>query len=188
MSLRLLDAMKRFIGSTHAFTEQTGRYITEIAAWHTDYGIGSLTRPLQLRISIKIVESLRQKTRHINGVGAGKLQTAVKLLVHESRFHQCLTIVKRAVYFKSRDILSQRSELLFLNFTDLALRIEHINMNTFYAEETIGNGTARITRGSNQYINLLLTLFSNKIAQQARHKTAATSLKASVGPWNNSRE
>ena len=46
---------------SHAFTEQTGRYITEIAAWHTDYGIGSLTRPLQLRISIKIVESLRQK-------------------------------------------------------------------------------------------------------------------------------
>ena len=162
---------------SHAFTEQTGRYITEIAAWHTDYGIGSLTRPLQLRISIKIVESLRQETCHINGVGAGKLQTAVKLLVHESRFHQCLTIVERTVYFKSRDILSQRSELLFLDFTDLALRVEHINMNTFYTEETIGNGTARITRGSNQYINLLLTLFSNKIAQQARHKTAAHILK-----------
>ena len=61
MSLRLLDAMKRFIGSTHAFTEQTGRYITEIAAWHTDYGIGSLTRPLQLRISIKIVETCGRK-------------------------------------------------------------------------------------------------------------------------------
>ena len=50
-------------------------------------------------------------------------------------------------------------------------------MNTFYDEETIGNGTARITRGSDQYIYLLLTLFSNKIAQQARHKTAAYILK-----------
>ena len=34
---------------------------------------------------------------------------------------------------------------------------KHIKMNTFYAEETIGNGTARITRGSDQYIYLLLT-------------------------------
>jgi len=166
---------------SHTFAEQTCRYITEVTAWHADYGISGLSRPLQLRISIEIVESLRQETRHINGVGAGQLQTAVKFLVHESRFHQCLTVVERTVHFKSRDILPQCGELLFLNFTDLAFRIKHINMDTFHAEEAIGYGTARIARGGNQYIYLLLTLFSDEIAQQTRHKTTAYILKGKCG-------
>ena len=50
-------------------------------------------------------------------------------------------------------------------------------MYAFHTEETIGNGTARITGGSNKHIDLLLALFLDKVSQQTRHEAAAYILK-----------
>ena len=50
-------------------------------------------------------------------------------------------------------------------------------MDAFHTEETIGNGTARITGGSNKHIDLLLALFLDKVSQQTRHEAAAYILK-----------
>ena len=51
-------------------------------------------------------------------------------------------------------------------------------MNTFYAEETIGNGTPRITGSSHKHIDLLLALFLDKVPQQTRHEAAAYILES----------
>ena len=101
----------------------------------------------------------------------------IKFLVHEGGFHQRLTVVECAVHLKGCDVLSQRSELLLLNFAHLAFRIKYINMDSFHTEETVGYGAARIPRSGNQYVHLLLALFPDEIAQQTRHKTAAHILK-----------
>lgn len=50
-------------------------------------------------------------------------------------------------------------------------------MYAFHTEETIGNGTPRITGSSHKHIDLLLALFLDKVPQQTRHEATAYILK-----------
>lgn len=62
-------------------------------------------RTFQLSIGIKVIECLRQETRHVDGIGTGQLQMFVELAVHKSGFNQSLAIVERTIDLNSRDIL-----------------------------------------------------------------------------------
>ena len=88
----------------------------------------------------------------------------IQFLIHKSRLHQRLAIIECTVDFKGRDILSESRKLFLLYFADLPFRIKHIYMNTLHTEETISYRTSRITRGSNQHIDLFLTFFSDEIS------------------------
>ena len=124
---------------THALAEQTGRYIAKVTARHTYHHIIRLTFFLQLCVGIEIIECLRQETGHVNRICRSQFHVRIQVSIHKRILHQCLTIVKRTVYFQSRNILSQRSELLFLNFADLSFGIKHIHMDTFHSQEAIGS-------------------------------------------------
>ena len=67
--------------------------------------------------------------------------------MHKGGHEHCLAVVERPVYFQCRDVLSKRSELAFLDRAYFSLRIEHVHMNTRYAEKTVCNSASRITGG-----------------------------------------
>ena len=163
---------------THALAEQTGRYIAKVTARHTYHHIIRLTFFLQLCVGIEIIECLRQETGHVNRICRSQFHVRIQVSIHKRILHQCLTIVKRTVYFQSRNILSQRSELLFLNFADLSFGIKHIHMDTFHSQEAIGYCTAGISRSSDQDIHLLLPFFFNEVTQQTSHEPSAHVLKS----------
>src|SRR3712207_9292602 len=62
-------------------------------------------------------------------------KVSVKLFIHESGFHQCLTVVECSVHFNRRDVPSQRGKLFFLYFTYFPLRIKHVHANPFHRSE-----------------------------------------------------
>ena len=97
----------------------------------------------------------------------------IQLLIHESRFYQCLTVVECSVHFERGNILSQCSELFFLYLTDFSFRIEHIHMNTFHPQKAVSNSASRITGSSYQHIDILLSFFFNEVPQQTCHETTA---------------
>ena len=79
--------------------------LPKLPTGYTNDGIVSLTGTLQLSIGIKVIECLRQETRHVDGIGAGQLQVLVEFPVHKSGFNQSLAIVERAIDLNGRDIL-----------------------------------------------------------------------------------
>ena len=95
----------------------------------------------------------------------------VQLLVHERRLNQSLAVVENAIYLKGCDVLTEGSELALLNLANLALWIKHVNVDSLYTEETIGNSRTRITRCCYEHVDLLFTFLSNEVLEQASHET-----------------
>ena len=152
--------------------EETGCDVTEVTARHTDYQLVGQALLLHAGVCIEIVECLRQETGHIDRVGRSQLHVLVQLLIHECRLYQSLAVVEYAIHLKGRDVLTQGSKLALLNLAHLALWIEHVNMDSLHAEETIGNGRTSITRCSHEYVHFFLTLLTNKILKQTGHETS----------------
>ena len=103
----------------------------------------------------------------------------VQFLIHKGVLHQCLTVVKHAIYLNGRDVLAQGSELTFLNRTHLSFGVEHIYMYALNAEEAISHGRTCVATGSNEHVDLSrtsitsgtsITRATSKISQQARHE------------------
>ena len=117
----------------HLFAKQSGCDISEVSARYTDHCIVRLSGTFQLGVCIEIIKRLRKKTGYIDGISGSQRKMFIQLLIHESRFYQCLTVVECSVYFERSNILSQRSKLLFLNLTDLPFRVKHIHMDTFHS-------------------------------------------------------
>ena len=160
-------------GKPHLLGKQSGGNIAEIAARHANNHILRFSDTFQLRVRIEVIEGLGKKAGHIDGVGGGEGKVSVKLFIHESGFHQCLTVVECPVHFNRRDVPSQRGKLFFLYFTYFPLRIKHVHANPFHAEEAVGYGTSRIAGGSHQHIDLPMPLLPDEITQQARHEPCA---------------
>ena len=76
---------------------------------------------------------------------------------------------------------SSCGELLLLYLAHFSLRIKHIHMDAFHTEETICHCASRITRSSDQHIDLLLSFLADEIAQEARHKASAHILECQCG-------
>ena len=124
-------------GQPHAFAKEPCRDVSEIAAGYTDNNVIGFTRLLQLSVGVEIIEGLRQKASHVDGVGARQLHVGIQFLVHEGSLYQRLAIIKSAVYFEGSDVLSQGGELLLLYFTHLAFGVEHIDVDTLHTQETV---------------------------------------------------
>ena len=95
---------KALYGEPHLLPEKCCGDISEVAAGHAHHEIVSKPLLFHPRISIEVIECLRQKARHVYGVGRRKLHVPVKVFVHKSIFHQCLAVVKDTVYFQCRYI------------------------------------------------------------------------------------
>ena len=103
--IAVIGSDKAFHGKSHTLAEEAGSDVTEVTAGYTHDGIASLAGTFQLSIGIKVIECLRQETRHVDGIGTGQLQMFVELAVHKSGFNQSLAIVERTIDLNSRDIL-----------------------------------------------------------------------------------
>ena len=106
----------------------------------------------------------------------------VQLCIHEGALHQGLTVIEDTIDLDGRDVLAQRGELALLNRTDLALRVEYIDMDALYAEEAIGYCRACIARGGHEDIDLLVVLLlTDKVLEQARHEPGTHILEGEGG-------
>ena len=94
----------------------------------------------------------------------------VELPVHECRLHQCLAVIEHAIHLEGCDVLTQGSELALLNLADLALRIEHVDVDAVNAEETVGNSRTGIARCSYEHIHLFLALLTHEVLQETCHE------------------
>ena len=103
--IAVVGSDKAFHGQSHTLPEESGSDVTEVTAGYTHDGIVSLAGTFQLSIGIKVIERLRQETRHVDGIGAGQLQVLVEFPVHKSGFNQSLAIVERTIDLNGRDIL-----------------------------------------------------------------------------------
>ena len=170
-------------GQSHLVSEQCRADVAEVSAGYTHHQLVCQSQCFHAGIGIEVVESLRQKTCHVDAVGRCELHVLVQFLVHECRLDQRLTVVKDAVYLDGCDILAQRGELTLLDGADLALRIEHIDVDTLHAQESVGNSTSRVTAGSHQHVDKVTsrTRKTCKIAQQAGHEACADILEGQRG-------
>ena len=108
----------------------------------------------------------------------------VKFIVHKSRLHECLTVVEDTIYLDSGDILAQRSELALLNGADLALGVEHIDVDALYTKETIGYGATGITGGGHEDVDGLVACriaATQEVAKQTGHKARTNILEGKGG-------
>ena len=94
----------------------------------------------------------------------------VELLIHERRLYQRLAVVEHAVYLEGCDVLAEGSELALLNLAHLALRIEHVDMDSVNAEETVGNSRTGIARCSYEHIYLFLAFLTYEVLQETGHE------------------
>ena len=99
-----------------------------------------------------------QEASHIDAIGRGELHLGVKFFVHESILDEGLAVIENAIDLDCRNVLAKRCELAFLNRTDFSFGIKHIDMNAFYAQETVSySRTGVATRGNKDIDRPLLT-------------------------------
>ena len=102
----------------------------------------------------------------------------VQLFIHEGRLDQRLAVVEDTVDLNGCDVLAQCGKLALLNGADLALGVEHIDMDALHAEETVGYGRTCIAAGGYQHVDLLfLSLSLNKVLEQASHEACTDILE-----------
>ena len=155
----------------HLMAEESGCDVTEVTARHADDQLVSQALLLHAGVCIEIVECLRQEAGYIDRVGRSQLHVLVQLLVHERRLNQRLAVIEDAIYLKGCDVLTEGSELALLNLAHLALWIKHVNVDSLYTEETIGNSRTSIARCCYEYVDLLFTFLTNEVLEQASHET-----------------
>ena len=80
-------------------------------------------------IRIKIVERVGEKRWEINGVGGGKLERGVKVVVDERGFEEWVRMVEGGMELKRGDIVWEGSELVLVNLSEVGVGIEEIKMN-----------------------------------------------------------
>ena len=97
----------------------------------------------------------------------------VEFLVHESRLDKRLAVVEHAIYLEGSDVLSECGELALLNLADLALRIEHVDVDAVNTEESIGYSRTCIARSSNEHVDFLLAFLTHEVLQQTGHEARA---------------
>ena len=151
--------------------EESGCDVTEVTARYADDQLVCQALLLHAGVCIEIVECLRQEAGYIDRVGRSQLHVLVQLLVHERRLNQSLAVVENAIYLKGCDVLTEGSELALLNLANLSLWIKHVNVDSLYTEETIGNGRTRITRCCYENVDFLFTFLTNEVLEQASHET-----------------
>ena len=155
----------------HLMTEESGCDVTEVTARYADDQLVCQALLLHAGVCVEIVECLRQEAGYIDRVGRSQLHVLVQLLVHERRLNQSLAVVEHTIHLKGCDVLTEGSELALLNLANLALWIKHVNVDSLYTEETIGNSRTRITRCCYKYVDLLFTFLANEVLEQASHET-----------------
>src|SRR5471032_296832 len=108
-----------------------------------------------------------------------------KILIIKCMIHQRLALVEITINSNGMNVVAQRAEQFFLQRADFAARIEDHHANIFHAVESMRHGRAGITGGRSQNGNRLIARY---LSQDLGHKRPPKSLKASVGPWNSSRQ
>ena len=153
--------------------------IAEVAAGHAHHKVVGLAQCLHSGVCIEIIECLRQETGHIDAVGWGQLHVLVQFLIHKSRLHQRLTIVKDTIHLNSGNVLAQGGKLALLNGRDFSFGVEHIDVDALYAQETVGYGTSRVAACSHKDVDRPVcwsvtskrwTTSAQEITQQTCHK------------------
>ena len=178
-------------GQSHATAEEGAADVAEVARGHASHQFGSHGRGsaidgnallLQLGIGPEVIETLGQETCHVDGVGRGEFHVLVEFLVHEGALHHCLAIVEDTLHLYGGDVLPEGGELALLDGRDLALGIEHVDMDAGDTEETVGNGRTRIAGGGNKNIDQsVASLLLVEIAKQACHEACAHVLEGQCG-------
>ena len=80
----------------------------------------------------------------------------VELFVHKSIFYQSLAIIEDTIHFQGCDVTAERCELTFLDFADLSLGIENVDVDAVDAQESIGDSRPRIAGGGNKHVYLVV--------------------------------
>ena len=176
-------------GQSHSVAEQCRADVAEIAAGHTHHEIVGFSQSLDSCVGVEVVERLRKEAGHVDGVGRRELHVLIQFLIHKGRLYQCLAVVEHTVYLDSRDVLAQCGELALLNGTDLALRIEHINVDAVNAEEAVGYGRTRVATGSHEYVHRFVCCdviatyrtVTQEVLQQTGHKAGTDVLEGEGG-------
>ena len=123
----------------------SGKNVSEIAGWHrkSDWHI----RAAKLCGGGKIIGGLCHHPRPIDRIDPGQIQFLAKFAVIEHRFHQRLTIVKRAVDGQRMHIgICRRCHLHALDVRHAPLRIENENIDGVAAPKRFNGRPACITR------------------------------------------
>ena len=103
---------------------------------------------------------------------------AVQLVVHEGRLDQPLAVVEDAIDLDGGDVLSEGGELALLNGADLALGVEHVDVDAVDAEEAVGHGRAGVARCGHEHVDLLAAAFhAYEVLQQSGHEPCADVLE-----------
>ena len=161
-------------GQAHATAEEGAADVAEVARGHTSHQFGSHGRGgaidgnallLQLGVCPEVVEALGEEACHVDGVGRGEFHVEVEFLVHEGALHHCLAIVEDTVHLDGGDVLSQGGELALLDGRDLALGVEHVDVDAGDAKETVGHGRTGVAGGGNKDIDLRSSSFLLGITQ-----------------------
>ena len=161
-----------FYRQSHPFGEQAGRDVAEITARNADYDLPVLPCPAHLRVSVEVVECLRQEAGYVDRIGRSQPETFVQFPIEESAFDQPLAVVERAVDLKGRNVPAERRKLFFLDLADLAFRVEHHDVDALHAEETVGYGAAGIARRGDQHGHPTVVA-TDKVGQHSGHETGS---------------
>ena len=108
---------------------------------------------LHLSVCVEVVETLGQEAGHIDAVGGSELHPCIEFFVHESTLNKRLAVIEDTIHLYRCNVLPERCELTLLYGADLSLRVEHIDMDAFNSEETVGNGRTCIAAGGNEDID-----------------------------------
>ena len=138
----------------------------------------------QLRHGPEVVERLGQEAGYCDAVGRGETHVPVEVGIHEGGLHEGLTVVEDAIHLNGRDVLAKCGELTLLDGTDLALGIEHIDVDALYTEEAVGYSRTCVARGGNENIDGPspgLTRGGREILEQTGHEAGTHILESKCG-------
>src|SRR5690606_792283 len=153
--------------------------VSEIAAGHCEHQ-GKFQVP-KLCMSVNVVERLGNEPRDVNRIGRCEKQRPGKLGIDERLLDEALAVVERTRYFQRRYVMTQRSELLLLNFADLTLWIQDNHTRAGHPKKAVGDRTAGVAGGRDQDNNLPAFLL-REMAQKSGHKARAKILECESRP------
>ena len=129
--------------------DKAGGDVAEVAARNReDYRLSLLCG--KRCYGLKIVADLGEQAADVDGVRGVEADSCPDLLVIESLLDERLAVIEGAAHSDGPDVAAEGAEQLLLQGADLALRIEHADIDVLEAEEGMCDSSAGVSGGRGQ--------------------------------------
>ena len=169
----------------HPLRGVAGIDVAEIAGRH-----GEGDRPLgraELQGGPEVIDDLRHHAREVDRVHRRQRVAVAEGEIVEAGLGEVLAVVERA---GDGDVVhvgrQHRRHLAALDLADAAARMQHEDVDGLAVAHRLDGGRAGVARGGADDRGVLAALARSVWSSMRPSSCSATSLKASVGPWNSS--